>query len=246
MSVQSFDNYQTINRFTISEASPEEFYNHFQENRNRLKLADRWRLDNHDLSYYQNVARNGGHLLVTENGSTLAVQKSGEMISLCRAQNEDVSMKEFVQYATRYNGRFFSCYEYYEDFFKSCGNIKIDEQVWNQLLAPPDWNMAYGTENVDMFVTEQEMLRIRERVMEQYHFNQPPSTEDVLKISQHISLCNNAKVHFDDDSLPLTEKLKYADIMTQEKRQLNQVIAEIRYTQEPDLEKMNQTSRDVR
>lgn len=236
--MEIFDKYKTINRFSISLVSAEEFYNTFQAAKESYPQAIAWRVDTYTKEAYEQMVKEGAKLYVTEHGSTLAIKASGEMISLCTPYNEKdpVDMHEFVQFGALNGGTYFSCYDLYAHFFEECQCIDMYHIQWNDQFAPDDWMSEYGTEKVHMFVTELQLERYKDKLEEIYQLPKRPSKKQAAELMLLTAQLKRQKQIFKPDSLSMNEILEISGQIQETQKKINKIIETLK---EPVVEREN-------
>lgn len=112
---------------------------HFRERLSVAKASNspetRWRVDVHDLSDYEN-----DQLFLTEGGSCVAVEPSGNIISVCKNQSEDIRGRVLLKKAVESGGDRLDAFgEDLYGFYTRNGFEPVSYTPFNEEYAPEGW-----------------------------------------------------------------------------------------------------------
>ena len=98
----------------------------------------RWRVDVHDAKDYVN-----DKLFVSEGGSCVAVEPSGNIISVCKNQSDEIRGKDLLRKAVENGGDRLDAFgEDLYDFYTRNGFEPVSWTPFNEEYAPDDWKQA--------------------------------------------------------------------------------------------------------
>lgn len=106
---------------------------------------NRWRVDIHDISDYD-----GDKLFLTEGGSCVAVEPSGNIISVCKNQRDDnIRGKDLIKKAIENGGDRLDAFgKGLYEFYTRSGFEPVSWTPFNREYAPDGWKEEYGEEPV--------------------------------------------------------------------------------------------------
>lgn len=124
-----------------------EFHKSIDEAKNSRPEADRWRVDVHDAKDYDDRECK---LFVTAGGSTVAVDKDGDIISVCRKSGDVRGVgAELLAEAVRNGGVKLDSFGGNHKFYTSNGFEPVSWTPFNEQYAPPGWkDSGCGKEEV--------------------------------------------------------------------------------------------------
>lgn len=125
----------------------------------KVEKTKAWRVDVHPLSGY-----NETDLYTTRHGSTFAITKNKDIVSVCRVKTDSLSGKEIMAKAVEKGGVKLDSFEGNHVFYRKCGFEAVSWCKWDENEAPGDWKPEYKTENVIFY---------------KYTGNFPKSDEDI-------------------------------------------------------------------
>lgn len=140
-SLQNFiAKYYTIN-FTKKYAEfkgvkAEQFRNILIETKKTNDPTVRWRVDVHQVENYEKT-RN----YTQKNGSTFAITGDGDIISVCKNENDiNARGKDIMEEAVRRGGKKLDSFSGNHSFYQQCGFEPISWCDFDEEFAPPDWD----------------------------------------------------------------------------------------------------------
>lgn len=109
-----------------------------------------WRIDCREVEDYQ---RAGAKCYVTELGSTIAIAKDGEILSLCVHDDEPEWFHgvDLVDFAKELGGQKAIAYEGFEQLYTECGFDVVIRIPLEKNHMPSDWKPEYGKEDALIF-----------------------------------------------------------------------------------------------
>ena len=219
--------FKTIPPIRVREVSAEEFHKYFVTNRHRIRDYSRWKTDSYSLEEFEQMEKEGAKFYLTEKNSTLAVKSNGEMISLLKGEDKHEDLHPFMAYVEKCGGKYFTCYDSNEDFFKECGCIRIKTDPWNEELAPSDWKPEYKTESVDSFITKEESVRIIELLKDKFKLKGELSEEDMVELYPLVCEYEQLRGSFSTHLPTMDEILANADKIVDTQKDISRVVKEI-------------------
>ena len=219
--------FETIAPIKVKEVSAKEFYKQFIANREETLASMRWKTDSYSLEDFEQMEKEGAKFYFTEKNSTLAVKSNGEMISLLRGDDKHEDLHPFMAYVEKCGGKYFTCYDSNEDFFKECGCIRIKTDPWNEELAPSDWKPEYKTEPVISFITKEESLRIIELLKDKFKLKAELSEEDIAELYPLVCEYEQLRGSFSTHLPTMDEILANADKIVDAQKDISSVVREI-------------------
>lgn len=81
----------------------------------------------------------GAKLHITDGGSTVAVTKSGDIISVCKHPDDAAHGKDLLKIAVANGGKKLDAYSGIFKFYKKCGFEPVSWCEFDEQYAPPDW-----------------------------------------------------------------------------------------------------------
>lgn len=123
----------------VNKVSPEKFREALDNARNTRPVEDRWRVDNtHTVEDFQN---RGCRCYESKGGSTVAVDKNGDIISVCRARGDrSISGAELLRQGVRLGGTKLDSFYGNNQFYCDNGFQPVCVCKWNDKYAPDGWN----------------------------------------------------------------------------------------------------------
>ena len=86
----------------------------------------------------------GAKLHVTDGGSTSAVTKDGDIISICRKPGDSTNGKQIMAEAVKNGGTKLDSYSGNHGFYLKCGFEPVSWCDWDDEYAPDDWKTVNG------------------------------------------------------------------------------------------------------
>lgn len=111
------------------------FVNALAEAKKTCASENAWRVDNtHKQIDYQN-----DYICMTAGGSVAAVTKDGDIISVCKNQNDKTKGKELLAKAVKAGGTKLDSYDGNFGFYTKCGFEPVSWCDFEEEYAPEDW-----------------------------------------------------------------------------------------------------------
>lgn len=123
---------------SFKKATPEKFHKTLSETKKLIELDRRWRVDLHELEDYKN-----DKLFITPGGSCIAVEPSGNIISVCQRPGDGVRGYQLLEKAIQEGGDRLDAFG--PDLFKFYTNNGFEPVSWtpfNEQYAPDEWKEA--------------------------------------------------------------------------------------------------------
>lgn len=118
--------------------TPSDFYQTLKTTKNAIELDRRWRVDLHELEDYKN-----DKLFVTKGGSCIAVEPSGNIISVCQRPGDSVRGYQLLQKAIQEGGDRLDAFgPDLFDFYTNNGFEPVSWTPFNEEYAPDEWKEA--------------------------------------------------------------------------------------------------------
>ncbi len=118
--------------------TPEKLYQTLKTTKKAIELDRRWRVDLHDLEDYKN-----DKLFVTKGGSCIAVEPSGNIISVCQRPGDSVRGYQLLQKAIQEGGDRLDAFgPDLFDFYTNNGFEPVSWTPFNEDYAPDEWKEA--------------------------------------------------------------------------------------------------------
>lgn len=118
----------------FSNATPAKFSEAVKEAKNHVDEQDRWRVSAYDPDHYM-----GAKLHVTSNGSTTAVDKEGDIISVCRRNDDSIRGSDLIRESVKNGGIKLDSYAGNHEFYQKNGFEPVSWCEWDDKEAPVDW-----------------------------------------------------------------------------------------------------------
>lgn len=145
-----FDQTETINpkikRLKNGVEGAEKFHSNMEKAKGSIPIKDRWRVDIHESSDYKN-----DKLFTTDLGSCVAIEPSGNIISVCRSLGEDDNVRgsDLLKVAIKNGGDRLDAFgKKLYNFYVKNGFEPISWTPFDKNYAPDGWKPEYGEEPV--------------------------------------------------------------------------------------------------
>lgn len=138
-----------INRTTGKETKPynkvgpKRFEKAIELAKKTLSASIAWRVTAHKAKEYKNT-RN----FVSKGGSTFAITSDGDIISVCKNENDTIKGKDILKEAVKQGGIKLDSFCGNHVFYQKCGFEAVSWCDWEDEFAPPDWKEEYPRENI--------------------------------------------------------------------------------------------------
>lgn len=127
-------------RMEVKQSEPKEFKKALDAAKATHKKEDAWRVDNYshtEADYKQDA------LFVTKKGSTIAITKDGDIISVCARRtgnrDNDDRGRSVMEYAVKHGGKKLDSYSGNHGFYVKCGFEPVSYCKFDEKYAPPGW-----------------------------------------------------------------------------------------------------------
>ena len=129
----------------IENITPEKFVEVLRKAKDTNPPESRWRVTVYDADHYRDCK-----LYVSEGGSCVAVKPNGDIISLCKNQNDtEIYGRELLDKALNNGGDRLDAFgKNLYRFYTKNGFTPISWTPFNKEYAPDDWKEEYGEEPV--------------------------------------------------------------------------------------------------
>lgn len=97
-----------------------------------------WRVTTHSEEEFKQEYPNA-RLHITGGGSAVAVTTDGDIISVCRNENDTMKGYEILELAVKNGGKKLDSYSGNHRFYTRNGFEPVSWCEWNDEFAPPDW-----------------------------------------------------------------------------------------------------------
>lgn len=132
----------------ISKTTPENFGKALNEAKASRPESDAWRVD--DTHTTEDYVNRGCQCYTSSGGSTVAVDKDGDIISVCKkAGDKSIRGSELLAEAVRMGGRKLDSFDGNHDFYTENGFEPTSYTTFNEEYAPAGWKESgCGREDV--------------------------------------------------------------------------------------------------
>lgn len=126
------------NSYGLKSTTPHTFTDKLQEAKETIPLVKRWRVDVHDVADYKN-----DKLFSTDFGSCVAIEPSGNIISVCKKEGDKTRGSQLLEYAVKNGGDRLDAFgeELYK-FYTRNGFEPVSWTEFNEEYAPDEWKEA--------------------------------------------------------------------------------------------------------
>lgn len=139
-----YRSYADIKDRSIVSTTPQDFHSALSEAKESVRAEDRWRVDIHDLEDYES-----DKLFATPNGSCVAVESDGNIISVCKNQaDKDIRGGDLIDYAVKNGGDRLDAFSGLYYFYAKKGFEPVSWVPFDEQYAPDGWSPAYKKEPV--------------------------------------------------------------------------------------------------
>ena len=135
-----YDKYTTSDgkrTIEVKEVTPEEFVNNLKTAVKSQLPKDRWRVSVYDVEDYKDCK-----LYTTKNGSTAAITKDGDIISVCSnnydGKNHD-SIRALLEYCVKQGGNKLDSFDANFEVYRHCGFAPVSYCAFDEEFAPQGW-----------------------------------------------------------------------------------------------------------
>lgn len=91
----------------------------------------------------------GAKLHITSGGSTVAVTRDGDIVSVCKNAGDSARGKDLIKLAVDNGGKKLDSYSGNDGFYKKMGFLPVSSCPWDDQWAPEDWIEANGFDPKD-------------------------------------------------------------------------------------------------
>ena len=132
------DGTESIKSEILTEEDSKTFHNAITRAKESNSLETRWRVDIHSEEDYRN-----DKLFLSKGGSCVAVEPNGNIISVCKNQNDTVMGKDLLKHAVKNGGDRLDAFgERLFAFYTKNGFEPVSWTPFNIEYAPDDWKTA--------------------------------------------------------------------------------------------------------
>lgn len=125
----------------FSNSTTKEFADSVSAARDSVNAKDRWRVTAHTQEELENDYP-GAKLHVTAGGSTVAVTKDGDIISVCHADGDSIRGRQLLELGVQNGGTKLDSFSGNHGFYVRCGFEPVSWTPFNEEYAPPGWKEA--------------------------------------------------------------------------------------------------------
>lgn len=115
--------------------SPQRFHNKIKEAKESVSADSRWRVDVHEANDYTK-----DKLFVSEGGSTVAVSRDGDIISVCHKEGDKTRGRDLLKKAVENGGKKLDAYLGLFGFYKKNGFEPVSWCEFDEKYAPDGWD----------------------------------------------------------------------------------------------------------
>lgn len=119
----------------IIPSEPNSFQSSLKSAKASVAEAERWRVDVHEVSDYK-----GDKLFVSRGGSCVAVEPDGNIISVCRNDDDTVRGSDLLKHAIKNGGDRLDAFSGLYYFYVKQGFEPVSWVPFNEEYAPEGWN----------------------------------------------------------------------------------------------------------
>ena len=120
---------------SFKKPAPQEFYKTLSKTKEDVSLDKRWRVDLHNVEDYKN-----DKLFITDKGSCVAVEPSGNIISVCQNPNDSTRGWQLLEKAVQEGGDRLDAFgPDLFDFYTKNGFEPVSWTPFNEEYAPEEW-----------------------------------------------------------------------------------------------------------
>lgn len=131
----------------LHKSTPNDFSKTIARAKQLCDERDSWRVDAHSPDKYKD-----SKLFSSKDGSTVAVENTGNIVSVCRVPNDTtVSGRDLLAYAVRNGGTKLDSFAGNHRFYAKCGFEPISWTPFNKQFAPPGWKEGRDAEEPIIF-----------------------------------------------------------------------------------------------
>lgn len=122
----------------LDETKPDKFVSDLDKARSSRPDIDKWRVDNTHTA--EDFESRGCRCYVSKGGSTVAVDKNGDIISVCKSAGDtSVRGSDLLREAVRMGGNRLDSFGGNHDFYVRCGFEPVSYTPFNERYAPDGW-----------------------------------------------------------------------------------------------------------
>lgn len=134
---------ERLKKVAFKTEGPQKFAQTLTKAKKTLDAKDAWRVDVHDALDYK-----GDILRVTPKGSTVAVTKEGDIISVCRTKNDTARGSDLLKEAVKKGGTKLDSYQANHMFYTKNGFEPVSWCKWDDAFKPDGWTEDFDRENI--------------------------------------------------------------------------------------------------
>lgn len=137
--------------------------------------GDKWRVDVHTPEEYE---EKGCKCFTTDGGSTIAITKDGDIISVCKNSSDKISGKVIMAEAVRQGGKKLDSFRGNHEFYVACGFEPVSWTPFNKEYAPDGWKESGCSEEPVIFYKYVGVGNVKNVDFETFKKNTRPFTGD--------------------------------------------------------------------
>ena len=173
----------------LSTTSPEDFVHKLLNAKNKIEPERRWRVDLHDMGDYEK-----DNLFVSEGGSCVAVEPSGNIISVCKIPGDNVRGSDLLEFAVKNGGDRLDAFgESLFSFYTKNGFEPVSWTPFNKEYAPFEWRDAQA-----------QGLKVEEEPVIFYKYTGIPYDKSYEEFLSEIPSCEGENGY--DDAMNIRDK----------------------------------------
>ena len=140
-----FKEYNISNKTTIKyvRATPEVMAKKVDQAKETVNPTKAWRVD-----FGNPDELRGNRNYVTEGGSTISIKSDGDIVAVCRNNNDSAHGYEILKMAVEKGGIKLDSFDGNNEFYQMSGFEPISWCDFDREFAPPDWKEEYGEEQI--------------------------------------------------------------------------------------------------
>lgn len=122
----------------LNKTTSDKFVKDLDKARDTRPVQDKWRVDNTHTS--KELDERGCKCYTSKGGSTVAVDKNGDIISVCKAKGDRTTTgADLLSYAVRMGGRKLDSFYGNDRFYVNNGFQAVSYTPFNKAYAPAGW-----------------------------------------------------------------------------------------------------------
>lgn len=139
------------------------FISKLEKAKKSLDKLHAWRVTVYDKEHYKDVK-----LFTTKRGSTIGISKDGDIISVCKNQNDLVTGRDLLEKAVKNGGIKLDSYDGNYGFYRKCGFEPVSWTKFNEKFAPSDCPKGEN-EDIIFFKYTGNKLKDKDKIKQEYN-----------------------------------------------------------------------------